>query len=209
MTQFQRRQVNAKQVLWPMIILLLCTIVCLCLWTSLDPWSWEREIISENPPESYGQCTSDHFVAYFCCLSSLMILGTSLALRYAWKTHNIKMDEKFDDSKAVGLAVSSQLQAWLVGLPILVVMEESSLEATYLCRVLLIWIFSLTSLLTAVAPKLVHTWRIIQNPSLVESSWGTVYISGLTLQQRSGSGMTTDPNTSSQPQETHLPSPQP
>ena len=111
-TQFRRRQVTVQQVLWPLILLLASTIALLTVWTVVDPWTWEREVIEGLPPESYGQCESANFAAYFAPLCGLMVLATALAVMMAWKTKNTNVDESLTDSNTVFYAVSSQLQAW-------------------------------------------------------------------------------------------------
>ena len=87
------------------------------------------------------------------------------------------------DSQSVFIAIASQMQAWLVGLPILAVMEEASVEATYLCRILLIWIFSMTTLVTIVLPKLYGTMKELCRPTTSETTSGrsSIYVSGINL----------------------------
>jgi hypothetical protein len=63
-----------------------------------------------------------------------------------------------------------------VGLPILAVLDNSSVEGTYLGRVLLIWLFSMATVLIVIAPKIFNTWR---NPTLAARS-SRVFVSGIT-----------------------------
>jgi hypothetical protein len=63
-----------------------------------------------------------------------------------------------------------------VGLPILAVLNNSSVEGTYLGRVLLIWLFSMATVLIVIAPKIFNTWR---NPTLAARS-SRVFVSGIT-----------------------------
>jgi hypothetical protein len=63
-----------------------------------------------------------------------------------------------------------------VGLPILAVLDQSSVEGTYLGRVLLVWLFSMATVLIVVAPKLVNTWR---NPKMA-ARHSRIIVSGMT-----------------------------
>jgi hypothetical protein len=63
-----------------------------------------------------------------------------------------------------------------VGLPILAVLNNSSVEGTYLGRVLLIWLFSIATVLIVIAPKIFNTFR---NPTLAARS-SRVFVSGIT-----------------------------
>jgi hypothetical protein len=91
---------------------LLSTAIVLAIWTAIDPWTWNRKLINDFPPESYGKCSSNHFARYFAPLCGIMIVATTLAFGMAWKTKNLRIDSKFSDANAVLLAIASQLQAW-------------------------------------------------------------------------------------------------
>jgi hypothetical protein len=63
-----------------------------------------------------------------------------------------------------------------VGLPILAVLDQSSVEGTYLGRVLLVWLFSMATVLIVVAPKIFNTWR---NPKMAVRQ-SRIIVSGMT-----------------------------
>jgi hypothetical protein len=63
-----------------------------------------------------------------------------------------------------------------VGLPILAVLDNSSVEGTYLGRVSLIWLFSMATVWIVVAPKIFNTWR---SPTLSARS-SRIVVSGIT-----------------------------
>jgi hypothetical protein len=63
-----------------------------------------------------------------------------------------------------------------VGLPILAVLDQSSVEGTYLGRVLLVWLFSMVTVLIVVAPKIFNTWR---NPKMAVRH-SRIIVSGMT-----------------------------
>ena len=56
--QFQKRVVTVSKVMKPTFVIMTIAVAILTVWTVLDPWSWERELISEIPAETYGQCAS-------------------------------------------------------------------------------------------------------------------------------------------------------
>ena len=117
---FSRRKVRAVQVMGPLVALLLSAVVVLSVWTTIDPWVWERTLIAENPAETYGECTSEHFGAWFLSLTALMVVGKVTTAAMAWKTADIPQD--FSDTSSVFYAISTHLQAWFIGIPILVVL---------------------------------------------------------------------------------------
>jgi hypothetical protein len=140
----------------------ICFII-LILWTALDPWTWERNLIKEMPPESYGKCTSRNLWAWFGPLIGLLFFAEGLTMYFAWKTADIPDD--FRDSGAVMYASFAQMQSWSFGIPMLAVLGSSSSEATYFGRICLIWIFSVSSVVVVVGPKLISAFRIRRNPT--------------------------------------------
>jgi 7 transmembrane sweet-taste receptor of 3 GCPR len=149
----------------------------LILWTALDPWTWERDVIKEIPPESYGKCTSRYFWAWFGPLIGLLFFAEGLTWYFAWKTADIPDD--FRDSGAVMCASFAQMQSWAFGIPMLAVLGNSSSEATYFGRICLIWIFSVSSVVVVVGPKLISAFRIRRNPALGQKK-DRVRVTGLT-----------------------------
>jgi hypothetical protein len=142
-------------------------------------------MISDFPPESAGRCAGDDTKIFFSVLCGIMVVATALAFYMALRTKKVKLDRRFSDSNAVILAIGSQLQGWVVGLPILVaVKDESSVEAKYLGRVLLIWLFSIVAVLIMVAPKVWNTWQGIRNPALLRHNTRRITVSGLQLENQ-------------------------
>lgn len=196
--QFSRQKVKIVQVIAPLVLLLLSGCTILSVWTALDRFVWERTMISEIPAESYGECTSDNWEIYFLVLAGLVVLAKSTTAGFAWKTADIPQD--FSDASSVFYAISTHLQAWFIGIPILVVLGDDSADATYFGRVLLIWIFAISGVGLVVGPKLVTAIREIRNPELQEQAQKSrIRISGVTgsgVDISKGSKVSTNNNSS-------------
>ena len=108
--QFRRRNVKLLHVLWPLFLMLAVVVIILVLWTVLDPWTWERDFLTELPPVRYGQCNSDKTNVFFGLLAGTMVLTTALAVFMAWKTRDIS--DMLTESKGLFYALCSQMQAW-------------------------------------------------------------------------------------------------
>jgi 7 transmembrane sweet-taste receptor of 3 GCPR len=152
-------------------------ILILIIWTIIDPWTWERDVIQELPPETYGKCTSQHFWAWFGPLIGLLFFAEALTMYFAWRTADIPDD--FRDSGAVMYTSFAQMQSWAFGVPMLAVLGTSSSEATYFGRICLIWIFAVSSVVVVVGPKVINAFRIRRNPALSRMR-DRVRVSGLT-----------------------------
>jgi hypothetical protein len=63
---------------------------------------------------------------------------------FARKTSTVPAE--YHDSASVFYAILMQLQAWMLGVPILAVLGNDSVEATYFDRVLLFWVLSILAI---------------------------------------------------------------
>ena len=58
------------------------------------------------------------------------------------------------------------LLAWAIGLPMLGALGHSSADATYFARILLVFIFAISSVIVVAGPKVVKAILLRRNPSL-------------------------------------------
>jgi hypothetical protein len=162
--QFRRTAVTILNVMKPTLVLLFLTLAILVTWTIIDPYRWERRDVQQLPYETYGECTNEHFWAFFGPLVGLLFFAEALTFYFAWKTADVPED--FRDSAAVSYASFAQLQSFAVGIPMLAVLGSSSVDATYFGRVFLIWIFAVSSVAVVVGPKLAKAIKLRLNPEL-------------------------------------------
>jgi hypothetical protein len=175
--QFRRRAVTARSALTPLLAFLAITLSILVAYTIVDPWLWQREVISELPAETYGQCTSNHTWAFFGPLGGILFTAELLTMYFAWKTSDVPED--FRDSGSVMYACFAQLQAWAIGGPMLALLGVSSADATYFGRVFLVWVFAVSGVVVVVGPKIVKAIKIRLNPELVPKPGRRVSVTGL------------------------------
>lgn len=162
--QFRRTAVTILNVMKPTLVLLFLTLAILVAWTIVDPYKWERRDVSEIPYETFGECTNEHFWAFFGPLVGLLFFAEALTFYFAWKTADVPED--FRDSAAVSYASFAQLQSFAVGIPMLAVLGTASVDATYFGRVFLIWIFAVSSVAVVVGPKLTKAIKLRRQPEL-------------------------------------------
>lgn len=101
--QFRRTAVTVRSALTPLLVFLAATLSILVAYTVIDPWTWQREIISELPAETYGQCTSSHTWAFFGPLGGILFCAELLTMFFAWKTADVPED--FRDSPVRGMSL--------------------------------------------------------------------------------------------------------
>ena len=158
----QQNSVSDVWALWPLALFLMATLSILLAHSIYDPWSWERHIINEMPAETYGKCQSQNAWAFFSPLTALLFLAEAMTLFLAWKTAVIP--SIFQDSTSVMFSCLVQIQAWSIGVPMLIFIGYSSVDATYFGRVFLIWIFAVSGVALAALPKLITAIQLRRNP---------------------------------------------
>lgn len=176
-----RRKVTSLQVIWPLAIVLVAVVLLLILWTALDPWKWEREFVTYLPPETFGKCQSDHFGAFFWPLTGILMICTFLTMLIVWKTKNVSQD--LSDTSTVFYLIVTQAQAWFVGLPILVVIGDDSVNTVYLGRVLLISLFAMAPLLIVLFPRIYKAVHHLRHPEQSKTKRANVRITGIDIAQ--------------------------
>ena len=160
--QFRRRKVTIRAASKPIIAVLVIALLILISWTAVDPYIWQRTLVDVYPLETYGQCTCDNFWAWFGPLVALIVCSSVMVIFYAHKSLDI--NEEFADSKSILFAMFTQLQAWVVGIPILIVVSQTSADGTYLAKVLLVWIFACSPFPILIMPKIYQAYKLQRNP---------------------------------------------
>mmetsp|Transcript_5779 Transcript_5779/g.14431 ORF Transcript_5779/g.14431 Transcript_5779/m.14431 type:complete len:1212 (-) Transcript_5779:165-3800(-) len=195
----RRKTVGVKKVVWPVVVLLVTSVTVLATWTAIDPFHWERNPIDLSEPdgESYGQCTSPYQMVFIYILGAIMGSATVLTMIMAFKTKDI--DRQFSESSWAFTTIVLQFQVLLVGIPILVIVQQQSAEATYMCRVMLIWTLSVSTVVLMFGPKLipllfpkfVARWNKETLRSSIGSNRGSVRVSGYPANIRSANTKST------------------
>lgn len=154
----QSRAVALYQSFLPLAFFVVATLSILTAHSVHDSWGWQRSIISELPAETYGKCQSNHSWAFFGSLIALLFLAEATTLYFALKTIGTHRDS--GDAKAVMYTCFTQIQAWVVGVPMLALIGYSSADATYFAYILLIWIFSVSGVAILVGPKIFNAIKV-------------------------------------------------
>jgi len=150
--QFRRQKVTIRAAMTPIFVILIIALVILISWSVVDPWVWERVKTQDYPLETYGVCTCNNFWAWFGPLISLVVFSSIMVLYYAYKSLDIS--EELGDSRAIFFTMFTQIEAWAIGIPILIAVSGSSADGTYLARVVLIFVFAFSPLIILICPKI-------------------------------------------------------
>jgi 7 transmembrane sweet-taste receptor of 3 GCPR len=108
-------------------------IVLIC-WTTISPLQWDREYSSSTdtfgrPNETYARCTSDNEAVYWSLLAAFNLGVLVLCNWWAYRSRNIETE--YNESSFVGVSAAAVLQAWAMGIPIIIVVVSDSPQAAF------------------------------------------------------------------------------
>jgi len=122
-SQMKRVTVSIMGMLKYVLIFIVVDSLILCIWTVQDPFKWVRTTISSDVKgyvlSSAGGCESESagsFLGAIACLHIFLMLYASW-LCYASRG----ISTEFNQSKYVAMAMASNLQVFLLGVPVIVI----------------------------------------------------------------------------------------
>jgi ABC-type branched-subunit amino acid transport system substrate-binding protein len=124
--KLKRARVSIPETLQMIAGLLLLDAVILGVWTAQDPLTWKREVLTSDtagyPLTSAGQCEADTSGTYLACIGALHALVMVYASYLCYKTRSIPTE--FAGGKYVAMAMASNLQVFLLGVPVMVIVSN-------------------------------------------------------------------------------------
>jgi len=120
--------------------ILLLDITILLVWTIVDPLEWQRTVETVDkfgyPLSSTGQCICDDWVIFAGIIGSLHLALMLLAVGMCYVSR--KIPTQLSESKYLGIAMFSNLQIFVIGLPILVIVGSDP-PTSFFVRSSIIW----------------------------------------------------------------------
>mmetsp|Transcript_15169 Transcript_15169/g.26287 ORF Transcript_15169/g.26287 Transcript_15169/m.26287 type:complete len:514 (+) Transcript_15169:1-1542(+) len=160
--QFRRVTIQTWKVLIPAFILFLVSLVVLLLFSLLTDYGWQRVIVDDFSGESMGFCASSDATAkpwsWFTAVLITSGLPILFALTMAWKTKDV--EDSFSESWWIFSMVFVQLQALIVGIPLVAMLKKTSTNGRYVGITLLMWTISTSSVVLIMLPKVLAFYNI-------------------------------------------------
>ena len=120
--ELNRANVQAKDVLWPFLLMTVTNVVLLTTWTLVAPLRWTTTVDEQTldrfgrQTDSFGSCKGDSNA--FWLISSAFNFAMVLVANYqSYRGRNVPSD--FNESIFVALSMASLLECFLIGAPIL------------------------------------------------------------------------------------------
>ena len=103
---------------------LLIDVTILTVWTIVDPLHWNRSILTADkfgdPLSSEGHCESEHWIVFAGLIAILHFSLMAVACYMCYVARDIPT--KFSEGKYVAIAMLSNLQIFVVGVPVLIIL---------------------------------------------------------------------------------------
>lgn len=149
--------VTSLNIFITLAVLLVLNLIILVTWTVLEPQEWtriERDAtdVFNRHVESYGTCKGDASLPFVVVLVVLDFLFLILGNWWAYQSRNIETE--YLESRYIGISQAAVLQAWCMGIPILIVVWDTP-QAKFFVETGIIFVTSLAFLLLIYVPKVV------------------------------------------------------
>ena len=171
---FQRVQIESKDVVLPLVVLLTCNIVLLSVWAAVAPLEWSRTTLSEDqygrPSSSIGRCTSDKVWAFLGPIIAINGLALIIALFEAYRAR--KIDTRYSEAKYIALAVLSIFQVTFIGIPLMFITRDDT-TAYFFVSICIVFVTSMSTLLLIFAPKFYYVRTENWGGRRVSARWTT------------------------------------
>ena len=194
--QMRRRKVALQQVLCPFAAVTFAILVVLTVWTLHDPLQWQREEVGDDPRNTYGRCDMERNPAtYLAPLGALIFVAMTATAALCWQLRDVQSD--LAESRWIFFGIFAHLQIWAIGIPLLIIAEDTSRNVSYMMTAALGFIFSTTLVTCVIWPKIYSHVREKyfggdtggRKTSVNISGQGSTRISGLNYGVSSPSGL--------------------
>ena len=148
-------KVTQRGVFRPTLILVTLNAVVLLAWTLSNPLKWVRVETSSQDmfnrsTETYAQCKSVNATAFTIVIGVLNVIAVLVATLGSLQARNIETE--FSESRYVGIAAVAIVQAWCVGVPILIVVNDDP-KGRFLVTTAIVFVTAQATLLLVYLPK--------------------------------------------------------
>ena len=139
--EMRRVAVTFQETLRIVGLVLLLDVTILIVWTVIDPLQWERTTIQTDQYdyvlESEGNCESEHWMIWTSIIGSFHILLVAVACFMCYLARH--MPEEISNGKHVALAVASNMQIYIVAVPVVLILGSGA-QSKFFVQSAVIWI---------------------------------------------------------------------
>jgi hypothetical protein len=182
--QFRRVKVGITDAMLPLVVLMVCNISLLVVWTIMSPVTWERIQVANydefgRSVESYGRCEGDGSTTTNIIISLMAIVnGLGLLFTNYQGVKTRSLPTAFNESFYLTITNGSLLEALILGIPILVLAKDSP-STSFIVKAILVTLVCLCVLLPLFIPKHLQRGNESKRNSVKQPTRSKIYVSNL------------------------------
>ena len=155
--KFRRVTVRAKDVAWPIVLLLAVNVVILSVWTAVHPPQFQAIVmdfdIYDRAIAIRYTCFADASAATLVCLVLLILADISAMVLLNVESYRARhLPSQFNESRFIAITNLVLLEALIIGTPILIVVRTQR-AAFVVVKVVLCFILCMAVLVPTFVPK--------------------------------------------------------
>jgi 7 transmembrane sweet-taste receptor of 3 GCPR len=154
MQNHRRVDIKTHHVMIPFFIIFTVNVTILSLWTGLDPMEWVRDTSKTNNEfSSTGYCSMEGSAlsaTFLILLLAVNFVSLVLALVQLYRARGLA--DEYSEGKYIAIAIASQVQAFLTGVPILIIVTDNP-QVSFFVKSSLVFVVSMSTLLLMFVPK--------------------------------------------------------
>jgi gamma-aminobutyric acid type B receptor len=152
-TGFRRIALKEKDVIAPAAALFIMNLIILICWSAISPLQWQRVSVAGQPWNTIGVCMSQNKAVEIGCWAVLGSINFGALLLCFWQAYKARIhSDEFSEAKGIGMAMFSWLQLTLIGLPVLLLIDQDDVTARYFVTVGLVFLACMSLLFCIFIP---------------------------------------------------------
>ena len=149
----RRVTLKEKDVILPAAIMFGLNMIILVCWTAISPLQWERVPVDGQPWNTVGICASENSALEKGSLITLGIINIGALLLVCWQAYHARSHSgEFSEAKGIGIAMYSWLQLGLVGIPVMLLIDQDDVTSTYFVQIGLVFLVCMSLLVSIFLP---------------------------------------------------------
>ena len=149
----RRVTLKEKDVILPAVIMFVLDMIILVCWTAISPLQWERVPVDGQPWNTVGICASENTALQKGCLITLAIINIGALLLACWQAYNARGHSgEFSEARGIGIAMYSWLQLGLVGIPVMLLIDQDDVTSSYFVQIGLVFLVCMSLLVSIFLP---------------------------------------------------------
>jgi hypothetical protein len=135
------------------VTLFLSNLLVLVCWSAISPLEWERVAVAGEPWNTVGVCSSENKTVETGSWVALGFINIGALLLCCWQAYKARNhSDELSEARGIAVALFSLLQLTLIGVPIMLLIDQDDVTARYFVSVGLVFLACMSLLVSIFVP---------------------------------------------------------